>query len=112
REELARWLAGRVDEVGAGAVHVHVAQPPSSEGAGSEHGYMGIPVADFDRWTQDERAGELSAGRFIELGWYGVADEPLIRVHRRGPWEDLDLPPLFPDPARYLRRDGWLEPLR
>jgi tetratricopeptide (TPR) repeat protein len=106
---LKRWMPGRIEAVEDGVVHLHLAAPPGSEGEEPAHFATVLSCADFDRWSQDERAGELSAGRFIEMAWYGDDEEPLIRVHSSGDWEDADLPPLFPDPARYLRVAGWVE---
>ncbi len=105
---LTRWMPGRVAAIDEDEVQLEVAEPP--EGARSEprYGRLTIAVADFDSWTRDQRAGQLAAGRFLELAWYGRDSEPLIRVHREITWEDPDLPPLFPDPARYLRAAGWV----
>lgn len=108
--ELVRWMAGRVDALDEKEVHLHVAEPPAAAGGSPSYGFLSIPVADFDRWTRDERAGELAAGQFVELAWYGnEAEAPMIRVHRELTWEDPDLPPLFPDPTRYLRKAGWVK---
>lgn len=105
---LARWLPGRIDAIDEGVVSLLVAEPPGSGGASPRYGHIDISRAEFDRASRDERSEDLSAGRFVELAFYGDAEEPVIRVHRPGPFRDEDLPPLFPDPARYLRTAGWV----
>ena len=107
--ELTRWIPGRIDSVDGTIVQVQVADPPLEAHAEPAFGFLNIEVTDFDRWTRDERVSELAAGRFIELAWYDTDDEPIIRVHKDVEWQDPDLPPLFPDPARYLRAAGWVE---
>ncbi len=107
--ELARWMPGRIDGVDDGVVRAQVAQPPGEDDPHPVFGFLSLEATDFDRWTRDERVADLTAGRFIELGWYGDEDEPIIRVHGNEGWRDRDLPPLFPDPARYLRSAGWVE---
>ena len=106
---LVRWMPGRIDEIDAHAIELAVAQPPPAPSAEPVYGSIRLPQVDFDRWTGDERSSELSAGRFVELAWYGEREEPLIRVHRGREWMDRELPPLFPDPARYLRKAGWVK---
>jgi hypothetical protein len=103
-------MAGRIDAVDEQGVHIHVAQPPADGvPAKAKHGYVTITAADFDRWSLDDKLHQMSAGRFLELAWYGDDPDPAIRAHRAGEWQDRDLPPLFPDPARYLREAGWVE---
>jgi tetratricopeptide (TPR) repeat protein len=106
---LVRWMPGRVDSIEDGEVHLHVAEPPAKPGSSPNYGFLSIPVAEFDRWSLDRRAHELAAGQFLELAWYGKDADPLIRVHPAISWEDRDLPPLLPDPSRYLRADGWVK---
>lgn len=107
--ELTRWMPGRIDAIDAGRVHLQIARPPTTGHAEPTYGFVKIEASDFDRWTRDERVADLAAGRFVELAWYGGDEEPIIRVHRDVDWRDPDLPPLFPDPARYLKVAGWVE---
>ncbi len=104
---LRRWLAGRIQEIDDG-VHLVVAEPPVEPTGQPRFLSMSFSLADFDRCSRDEPASALKAGRFVELGVYGDEEILIIRVHRQGHWEDQDLPPLFPDPLRYLRGDGWV----
>ncbi len=106
---LVRWLPGRIDTISGGTVRILAAEPPLGGVGEAVYGFLTIAAEDFDRWSQDELLDELAAGRFVELAWYGEDPNPIIRVHPGGPWEDPDLPPLFPDPARYLRAAGWVE---
>ena len=107
--ELVRWMPGRIDAIDDGVVRIQAAQPPKKKGEQPVFGLLHVDAEDFDRWTRDERVSELRAGRFIELAWYGEDEEPIIRVHPDVTCFDPDLPPLFPDPARYLRSEGWVE---
>lgn len=106
---LCRWMPGRIDAIEDGEVTLQVARPPDEAEALPHYGSISLSADDFDRLSRDERVADLGAGRFVELAWYGTDDEPIIRVHRSKGWEDRDLPPLFPDPARYLRKAGWVE---
>ena len=112
---LVRWLPARVeatdpepgDDVGPDHqryIHLVVAVVDGDDGE-PQFGRMRIPHEDYNRWSQDLRATELTPGRFLELAVYGDRDDdPVIRVHPRRPSEPPALPPLRPDPARYLRK--------
>ena len=107
---LTRWMPARVDAVDEEEVNLHVADPPREDAPTPTFGFMVISTVDFNRWSGDQLAQDLSAGKFLELAWYGDGDnsEPMIRIHRAVAWEDRDLPPLFPKPERYLRAAGWV----
>jgi len=105
---LRHWLAGRVDAVDEGTIFLVVAAPPRNSSAQPEYCSLEMTFQDFDRASRDDRARDLSAGRFVEVAYYGKSDAPVIRVHPSQEWRDDDLPPLFPDPVRYLRADGWV----
>jgi hypothetical protein len=110
-KQLRRWLPGRIQEIDDDGVHLVVAEPPSEQGeqAGQPRFLsMSFSFADFDSCSRDEPSSKLKAGRFVELGVYGDEEILVIRIHRPGRSEDQDLPPLFPDPVRYLRGDGWV----
>jgi hypothetical protein len=105
---LRRWLAGRIQEIDDDGVHLVVAEPPAEQMGQPRFLSMSFSFSDFDRCSRDESASTLKAGRFVEIGVYGDEEILIIRVHRPGHWEDQDLPPLFPDPLRYLKGDGWV----
>ena len=106
--QLERWLPGRVDRIDEDGVHLAVAIPPPEAGEHPAYGFIDFSVADFDRYSRDERAAELEPGRFVEVAYYLGVAEPIIRVHAERAWEDGVLPPLFPDPVRYMRTTGWV----
>lgn len=106
---LVRWMPARVDAVADGVVHLIAAVPPTAEDDVVQYGSVAIPADDFDLWSVDEPAVALSDGRFVELAWYGEEENPAIRVHRDARWMDPNMPPLFPDPARYLRAASWVK---
>lgn len=105
------WMAARVDQIHDRELHLRVARvfPRAIE---PEIGALTLAFARFDRMSLDVKARELSAGRFLEIGKYvktrsgsAAKDAVLhVRVHPIGVWEGHDLPPLFPDPARYARQ--------
>ncbi|MFH0900776.1 MAG: tetratricopeptide repeat protein [Pseudomonadota bacterium] len=107
--KLVRWMPARVDAIDEAGLHLHAAEPPSTHGVDPVYGSLTVAPSDFDRWTQDEHAHEIGAGRFVELAWYEGHDDPVIRVYRASAAGDPDIPPLFPDPARYLRAAGWVK---
>ncbi len=104
---LIRWLAGKIEEVDTNNVYLLVAEKPR-DALEARYGHLTITAKQFDSWSQDERISDLSAGRFVELAYYEGKDTPIIRVHQDITWEDADLPPLFPDPLRYLRKQRWV----
>jgi tetratricopeptide (TPR) repeat protein len=107
-KDLARWMPARVDAASEEGVALQAAEVPAEEGATPRMGILEMTVEQFDACSEDFTAGEVEAGRFLELGWYEGEDLPLIRVYPAEGWRDPDLPPLFPDPARYLRQAGWV----
>ncbi len=106
-KDLVRWMAARVDAASEEGVELQAAEPPAQEGAAPRMGILEMTAEQFDACSEDLTAGEVEAGRFLELGWYEGEEQPLVRVYPAEGWRDPDLPPLFPDPARYLRRAGW-----
>lgn len=107
RKSLTKWLAARVDSIDDDSVNLFVGTPPKPPNSHPEYGLVPVARAEFDQWSRDWKASELTAGRFVELGYYGHREDVVVaRVHRETSWEDPDLPPLFPDPVRYLRRGG------
>lgn len=109
--DIVAWLAGRVDEVDPeNGIHLSVAKAPQAPGQEPEYGFLDLDFAEFDAMAKGVTSGELAAGRYVEIVWLKQSDEgsPLLRAHLEQGWEDPDLPPLFPNPARYLRRAGWV----
>ncbi len=105
---LYSWRPGRVEAIDEEGVHLLVATPPDQPAGKPTHGKLTLSRMDFDRFCRDLQSHELEAGRFLEIVRYQGRDEPIIRVHQNGSFRDDDLPPLFPDPARYLKADGWI----
>jgi len=105
-KKLAKWIAARVDSVHEGMLYLRAAVVELGSKGPPSYEELSIPFTRFDSWNPDEQAAKLSAGRFVEIGFYGKAPKsPMAaRVHRDRPWDDQDLPPLFPDPTRYIRR--------
>lgn len=107
KRALERWLPGRVDAVSEDEVVLHVAEPPQKNER-PQSGTIEVAPQQFNACSEDITAERLQAGQFVELAWYAGQEMPLIRVHSAHELHDADLPPLFPDPARYLRRSGWV----
>ena len=108
RKGLREWLPGRIDSVDAEGVHIHTARRPPQEGAEPQYGFLTIGAARFTACSEDEDAGSMTAGRFIEIAYYERDDDPVIRIHPQNTWLEREMPPLRPDPARYLRKSGRL----
>ncbi|MCG5534665.1 tetratricopeptide repeat protein [Ectothiorhodospira mobilis] len=104
---LFRWMPARVDGASEKGVALQAAEPPAQEGAAPRMGILEIPATLFNDWCEDISVSQIEAGRFLEMGWYEEEEHPLIRIYPSEGWCDPDLPPLFPDPARYLREAGW-----
>lgn len=101
---LVKWFPAQVDNIDDENVQVIMAKPgPENQ---DEHAYVKIPRTTFDQASLDERSNQLQSGRFLELAFYGASEVLKIRVYPEVPWNDPDLPPLDPDPRRYLRKAG------
>jgi tetratricopeptide (TPR) repeat protein len=101
---LVSWMPARVEGVDPGGAHLYVAEPPRNHEEEPTFWDTTLSIEDFNRWSLDERAENLPTGRFIELGFYGEGSQDVvIRVHPDVPLQDLRT--VYPDPARYLRRD-------
>jgi hypothetical protein len=96
---LFKWLPGRIEGIDESVICIKVA-----ERHGEEANYydLDLPIDLFDIYTRDENSSQITAGRFIEFCYYGsLKNDPEIHVHRER-LEDKDLPPLFPNPQRYI----------
>lgn len=100
---LSRWFAGRVEAVGRESIRIRVGERPPGESP--VYGWIDLSPTQFDAWCRDSKSPAIRPGQFLEIAYYGDAQEPVIRVHR--PSRDPDLPPLGSDPLRYLRTGGW-----
>ena len=105
---LVRWMPARVDAVSEEGVVLQAAEVPEDGQAEPAIGRLELTAEQFNAFSDDLAVDDLAAGRFLELAWYEGAEQPLIRVYPDEGWRDPDLPPLFPDPARYLRTAGWV----
>lgn len=107
-KKLTIWMPARIDsiEIAEKQLHLYVANPPPDKGGSPTYGNMTLDFAKFNKWSRDERAEKLSAGRFVEIAFYGHGKNApaVIRVHRETSWDDPDLLPLFPHPLRYGAR--------
>lgn len=108
RGKLVRWIAARVDEVDLQDRVLRLDGAEVVVDRNEEPAIRALEVTfkEFDRWNPDEAARSLSAGRFLEVGVYAVGRkgaQTRARVHPQRAWIDDDLPPLFPDPTRWLR---------
>jgi tetratricopeptide (TPR) repeat protein len=96
---LHKWYPGRIEGVEDGQVSIALGVPPDDGEAESDVRTWVLTRQEFDKLSGAAKY-ELHAGRFIELVYY--ADDPEPRLFVR-PDEKHALPPVRPDPARYLR---------
>ncbi len=106
--KLIRWAAGRVEtvDVAKKKLHLRVATVELGKDSRPALGTSEMTFADFDKMSRDQPAAELAAGRFVEIGVFArgkAGTKQYARVHPEGAWAPHELPPVFPDPARYLR---------
>lgn len=111
-DRLVRWLALRVDAVRDACLvtrglHIVVGDPAEPSVITAD-----ISFEQFEMFgAEDVGPSAIEPGTFLELGVYAGksrdADKTTtkIRVHRDSTWLDDALPRLFPEPARYLRRE-------
>ena len=92
------WYPGRIDDVANESISISLGVPPEN----------GETEADVQTWSRlTRKVDELSQaakydlvpGRFVELAYYGDEEKPRVFVR---PEEAHGLPPVFPEPARYL----------
>jgi len=107
-QTLARWFAARVDEVRDKTIHLRVAIINAGQADRPPIGRVSIPFQQFVLMTRDEAPGDMRPGRFLEIGVYATSGRKMttqerIRVHKEIAWRTEALPPLFPDPTRYLQ---------
>ncbi len=103
--ERVEWIAARVETIEDKVLHLRVARVNGSKEP--QIGTLEMPFKRFDEWSIDEKASEMSRGRFLEIGKYVRAKRAYheIRVHPQKPWSDDELPALFPRPDRYAKRE-------
>lgn len=89
---LETWFTGRVEEVDVDHVYLQLAERPDQE-EDPTPGEMDVPVEKFDEWTLDERANDLSEGRFVEMGVYEGLERPTVRIHQKRRWEGKERSP-------------------
>jgi len=103
---LIQWNPARVDAVDERTVYLVVGKHEDETGK-TIYGHVELPVDRFDSASRDEKAHQITAGRLLELAFYGEEGVLLIRVHPDTPYTDPDLP-LFdpPNPRRYLQKEA------
>ena len=89
------------------------ARHPTRNGGDLEYFEMELSGDEVVKAAHDFGWDDLRAGRFVELGHYGDANEVVrIALHRETEWHDPHLLPLVPPPDRWYRRaveSAWSE---
>lgn len=101
---IRQWYPGRIDDIAGDNIAISLGTPPAAGATEGDVQVWNVTRAEFDRLSGTSRY-DLRAGRFIELVYYG--DEPQPRLFLR-PEEKHGLPPVRPDPDRYLAQ-RWKE---
>ncbi len=104
KQNIVKWFPAQVDAVSAEAIRLVMGK--RADGQRVEYAHVELPRSRFDAASLDEPSGELEPGRFLELAFYGVEETLSIRSHPDLPWQSPDLPPIDPEPRRYLRKAG------
>lgn len=103
--QLTAWMPARVERVEGDKVFLYAATPPDEKNQEPEFGELELAADQFNRWSYDLTAQELTVGQFLEIGFYGAnREDAIIRVYPDSVMPRL--PILVPDPVRYLRREG------
>ena len=98
--KLTDWRPGRVESVSETEIDLLLAGAPAEGMDSPSLETLTLSFEEFNRYSRDERAEQLTAGRFVEIATYDGVSDPVVRVHKDAP---LHLPPVFPDPARYIK---------
>jgi tetratricopeptide (TPR) repeat protein len=105
KQSIVKWFPAQVDAVDGDTIRL-VMGKRAADGQRAEYAHVDLPRSKFDAASLDEPSGELEPGRFLELAFYGAEETLKIRSHPDLPWQSPDLPPIDPDPRRYLRKAG------
>ncbi len=105
KQDIVKWFPAQVDAVSGETIRL-VMGKLADDGQRVEYAHVELPRSRFDAASLDEPSGELEPGRFLELAFYGVEETLSIRSHPDLPWQSPDLPPIDPEPRRYLRKAG------
>lgn len=85
KSTLRRWLAGRVEQVDGREIELRVREIRMSDEQPPRSASLRMRVTEFDKDTRDQYAGDLSRGRFVEVGLYTDDQDRItqreIRVH-------------------------------
>jgi hypothetical protein len=105
-ESLSQWFPARVESIDEelGEVRLAVGRWPKS----SDDEF----ASEDQLFTRDEVSSaacgfgwaELAAGRFVELGYYGLAGQMRLALHPETEWRDSNLLRLVPPPSRWFKR--------
>jgi tetratricopeptide (TPR) repeat protein len=103
--QLQKWNPARIDAIDKKTVSLIVGMHNEQSGQ-VVYGNVELPVTRFNDASLDGRADQLSAGRFIEMAFYGNDGLMKIRVHRDKVYSNPDLPYFDPpNPRRYLQKE-------
>jgi len=105
KQDIVKWFPAQVDAVSDETIRL-VMGKLADDGQRVEYGHVELQRSRFDAAAMDEPSRELAPGRFLELAFYGAEETLRIRSHPDQPWESPDLPPIDPEPRRYLRKAG------
>ncbi|WP_408888521.1 tetratricopeptide repeat protein [Myxococcus faecalis] len=101
---VEHWAPGRIAEASSTEVHLRMALPPPPREEPS-FVWRDLSIEEYQALALDTKDREElpSAGTFVEvIKFHGETE--FLRCHPVIPFEDVDLPYLFPPPDRYLRR--------
>ncbi len=103
---LRIWIAGRIADIDDETVYLAAAIVDGRRRPLT--GTTTLERDEFARLTADtERLSSLRVGQFVEVGYYGPADDDIIviRILPEEPWVAGLTTPL--DPDRFIRRSQW-----
>jgi tetratricopeptide (TPR) repeat protein len=103
KQRIEEWMPGRISAADEEGVHIRVAR--ASPGGAVEFLWCDLDIEEYRQLARDlrEREGLLPAGTFVEVIKLR-GEEEFLKSYPATPFEDRDLPALYPPPDRYLRR--------
>jgi tetratricopeptide (TPR) repeat protein len=99
------WWAARIDRIEGNEALLSAAAVVPGEPPEVEEMVMRVSVAELVRLSRQPQS--VRRGAMLEAAWYPTAGGDEVRAVRFHPPHDPEgsrLPPLFPDPLRYVRR--------
>ena len=102
--QLNRWEPARVQHKDEGKIFIMKGIRPANGHDEIQVEEEGLCRSDIESKLSDCSWEDLTEGRFVEFGYYGLENELRIAIHKSLEWRDPNLLPLVPPADRWYKR--------